>query len=338
MNARAKSTAITAHQSFLKDLYGESNRERSSDYLFGYLCRSAAYLGKNVFLKKQEDQHFLRTISWLLAIANYFGLDAQLCLFSRFPTICPYCLTSPCTCFKTNKSPVDYLPAYKIQKELKAKYKVLEHTMDEHEWSFDKGIKLLTTVYPNNEVIWHHAGPWHLFAKLQEEVGELHEAISKYEARKKPIQPVGEEIADTLAWLLGAWGIVYPDRSLDEAFINYYYDNCPVCTECPCVCLDRADRAAELVDVKLLQTLEELLGKLEVLLPDASESLNELRKSVSAAAKEQSEPITVHALKNTKSTLSQLRDGLTAADDIGQRGLSIINSIIALIEKIPWLG
>ena len=330
MKIRIKPKSIHECQDYLYGLYGPANSNRSSDYLYGYLSRSAAYLGKNLSLKKAEDQHFLRALSWLFSIASYYDLDLQQCLFSRFPKICPYCLTAPCICFRTNKQPISYIPAYKTQEELNAKYKVLENSM--HDWSLTSAVTILAKIYPNNEVIWHHAGPWHLLAKMQEEIGELHEAISKFASAEKPKSAIGEELADTFAWLLSAWGIVFPNRSFDDALIDYYQHDCPVCRRYPCSCNDRADRAAELVDPRVLDTIRTHLDELEAVLPGAAESLQDLKKSVSAAYASQSEPTTLHALKETKGTLERIKDGV----DIGDKSFSIITKIIKLIEMTPW--
>lgn len=333
MKISPRPKTIQEYQNYLLRLYGDSNKERGSDYLYGYLSRSTAYLGKNLSVEKATDQHFFRSLSWLYALANFYELDLQTSLFSRFPDICPYCITTPCICFRTKKSPAKPKAAYKIKEEIDAKYNVLARST--HDWSLGSAIKKLSIIYPNNEVIWHHAGPWYLIAKMQEEVGELHEAISKYEIGRKPKSAISEELSDTFAWLLSAWGIVFRGRSIDDAFLDYFDNDCPVCTSFPCKCSERADRAAELVDLKTLENIQDNLGKLEDILPTANESLRELKKSIAAATADQSEPTTVHALKETKGTLKKIRDGLSTADDIGKKGVSIINSIFQLLDKIP---
>jgi NTP pyrophosphatase (non-canonical NTP hydrolase) len=201
-----------------------------------------------------------------------------------------------------------------------------------HNWSLSNAVSVLAKVYPNNEIIWHHAGPWHLLAKMQEEIGELHEAISKFSSSRKPKSAIGEELADACAWVLSAWGIVFPNRSLDDALIDYYQHDCPVCRRFPCSCTDRSDRAAELVDPRVLDAIRSHLDELEDVLPSAAASLVELKKSVLAASASQSEPITVHALKETKGTLDRIKTGV----DIGDKGLSIIAKIVKLVDTIPW--
>lgn len=277
----------------------------------------------------------MRALSWLFSIANYYERDLQKCLFSRFPSICPYCLTSPCICFKTKKQPVSYIPAYKASKERNDRFSVFTNT--NRDWSLSSAISTLAKIYPNNEIIWHHAGPWYLVAKMQEEVGELHEAISKFASGEKSISAIEEELADTFAWILSAWNIAFPSRSLDDAMVDYYYQDCPVCTKFPCSCIDRADRAAELIDPRVLDKIRSSLEELERALPAAGESLSQLRKSVAAAAAaDQSEPTTVHALRETKGALTKIKEGISATDDVAQKSISIINSINKMIEMLPW--
>lgn len=334
MKTRTTPQSIKEFQAYMDELYGKVNADRSSDYLYGYLSRSVAYLGKNLAQNKADNQHFFRALSWLFSIANYYELDLQKCLFSRFPTICPYCLTRNCICFKTKKQPASYLPAYKASKERSEKYTVFCN--NNRDWSMSNAVNTLSSIYPNNEIVWHHAGPWYLIAKMAEEVGELHEAMSKFASNQKPISAIEEELADTFAWILSAWSIVFPSRSLDDAFVDYYYQDCPVCTNFPCSCIDRADRAAELIDPRILEKIRSSLEELERTLPAAGESLAQLRKSVAAAAADQSEPTTVHALKETKGALTKIKDGISTTDDIAQKSISIINSINKMIEMLPW--
>lgn len=334
MKTQSTPQSITEFQAYLAELYGEANQKRSSDYLYGYLSRSVAYLGKNLAKNKVDEQHFMRVLSWLFALANYYDRDLQKCLFSRFPSICLYCLTSPCICFKTKKQPVNYIPAYKASKERIDKFAVFSNT--NRDWSLSSAISTLAKIYPNNEIIWHHAGPWYLVAKMQEEVGELHEAISKFASGKKTISAIEGELADTFAWVLSAWNIVFPDRSLDDAMVSYYYQDCPVCTKLPCSCTDRADRAAELIDPRVLNKIKSSLEELERMLPAAGESLSQLKQSVAAAVADQNESTTLHALREAKGALTKIKGGINTADDLAQKSVSIINSIHKLLE-IPWL-
>ena len=335
MNSAPPPKIISEYQQYLKELYGASNAKRGSDYIYGYLSRSFAYLGKNIAINQASNEDFFRSLSWLLAFANLYEINMQQTLYSRFPGICPYCLTSPCQCFRTQKQPVKYIPAYKAKEEMDAKYTILAGS--NHDWSLSNAIATLSTIYPNNEVVFHHAGPWHLIAKMQEEIGEVHEAASKFAKGSKTVHAIGEELSDALAWLLGAWGIVCRDRSMDDCFIDYYINDCPVCTSFPCVCADRAERPAELIDIETLRTIERSIKGLEDVLPEAKNLLQEIKKSVEVAAQDQSEPTTVHALKEVKGALEEIKGTVSTVDETGKKALSIINTITQLIDKIPWI-
>lgn len=334
MKAHPTPQSINEFQTYMAGLYGQVNSKRTIDYLYGYLSRSVAYLGKNLAQNKVEDQHFMRALSWLFSVANYYDLKLQNCLFSRFPSICPYCLTSPCICFKTKKQPASFIPAYKASKERVERFSVFTNT--NRDWSLSSATSTLAKIYPNNEIIWHHAGPWYLVAKMQEEIGELHEAMSKFASGEKSISTIEEELADTFAWILSAWSITCPSRSLDDAMVDYYYQGCAVCKKYPCICKDRADRSAELIDPRDLEMIRVSLEELEKTLPAAGESLSQLQKSIAAAISDQSEPTTLHALRETKGTLTKIKDGINATDDLTQKGISIINSIHKIIEMLPW--
>lgn len=328
-----KASSVADIQSHIRELYPNSNV--SIDYLYGYLAQTIGYLCKNISLGKIKPEHFVRPISWLIALSNKLDIDISDTFMKRFPRFCPYCLANPCICFKTKKSPVSYIPAYKVQDELYWNYNTYKQSI--RMLTFDECINSINKIYPSNEIVWHYAGPWHHFVKMQEEVSEIHEAIAKYSIGKKKIEAVGEEIADTLAWILGAWAILNPSISLDSVIIDYYLNGCPVCNKEPCKCELRSNRAAELIDIEQFNQINIQLAELKKLLPSKSHEIGELQKSIDTAISSQSEPVVVQAAKQTKVNLGSIKDTLTTADDIGKKANSIVVSILSILSKLSFL-
>lgn len=322
---------IQGVQSYFGALY--ANDDNSIDYIYGYAARTVGYLCKNISYEKAESIHFIRPISWLFALSNNLNIDVCKTYAQRFPKCCPYCISSPCICFKTGKMPESYIPAYKVKQELDTKYNITyQRNIDD--LTLDECVERINEIYPSNEIVWRYAGPWHHFVKMQEEVSEIHEAFSKYAAGTKPIEAVGDEIADTLAWIFGAWNIVFPNRSLDEEIINYYINGCPVCKKAPCECKPHSDRAAELIDVDKISLISIELSKLLEILPSHKEEITELQSSLSSAITTQNEPVTVQAIKQTKESLNAINDTVTTLDGIGKKTSSIITTILAIIAKL----
>jgi hypothetical protein len=322
--------SISDSQNFLDMMF--PNDDHSEDYLFGYFSRYTGYLCKRIWQNSVSEQDFIRAISWIFAICSKADISLENSFLQRFPSVCPYCITSPCQCLETKKSPIARIPAYKIQEELEAQALVLKNAgtiMD-----FDTAINILSRVYPNNKVIWSYGGPWRHLVKIQEETSEVHEALCGVLEGKLPKSLLGEEVADTLAWILSAWNIVYPDKSLNERFIMYYQRGCPVCSKSVCGCPKRAERSSAFISSDILNEISKQVAELSTLLLDHDEELLDLQKSLRAASSEQSEPVASSAVKQTKDTMTKLEEGLEATDRNAKRAFSIFSSISKLLDGL----
>lgn len=325
----SKINLIKDSQVFLHELYGEVNKEREWDYLIGFLNRTSSYLCKKVVEKKQTAAHFVKPLSWLFEIASKFNIDVDESFFKKYPLICPYCMTKPCLCFKTNKQPYKDIPAYEIEENMISKYLRLDE--ENFTKDFESACKNIFELYPNNEVIWHYAGPWYQFVKLFEEIGELHEAISRYEKGIYEKGAIEGEIADVFAWLLSLWITVYPEKNLQSVLIDYYYKGCPVCKNNPCCCKDRSNRIGELIDLENFREIGQYLVTLSDHIPiDHKEKIVKMVKSIDSVLKTQKEAVANAAITQTKHELSKLRETLPALD---KKGDSLFNTLTKLMGQ-----
>ncbi|HWM90678.1 MAG TPA: hypothetical protein VN493_07930 [Thermoanaerobaculia bacterium] len=323
---------IAAYQSFLGRLYGEVNKDLSWEYIFGYLCRSVGYLCKNIADNKPSEKDMLRALSWLLAFSNQVKGDAQKSLIDKYPGLCPYCIEQTCVCFRTGKQPSRYTPAYEVKEKLEG-YRNHQRTQQNKPLNLDLAVDIISKIYPNNEVIWRYAGPWHLFAKLQEETAELHEAMAGFVRKIKPFDVVSQEMADVFAWLLASWGILFREKSLDGEFISYYLDGCPVCRRNPCKCQPYNSRPEGLIDVVTLKEIKHHLEELTKLLPESQALLGDAIQSVTVAAETQDEAIARLSVSQTTDKLEEFKKKITTADEIGKKSFSLVNTILSLADK-----
>lgn len=319
-------------QNFLKSLY--PNNHLDIDYIYGYTARNASYLCKKITLGNQTKEDFVKSISWLLAIANKLEIDTQNSIIKRFPGVCPYCIASPCICFRTRKSPVDYIPAYKAKEELL--YKFQAQKSGRENYRFDDFIRDIQTIYPNNEIVWEYGGPWRHLVKVQEEVAELHEAFSHYISKRKPLESVSDELADSLAWICSGWGILFSDISLDEHFIDYYYEDCPVCHNHPCSCQPRMDRISQLIDPLRIQEIEVSLKELFDVLNMHDPEIEDLKRSLAIARETYDEPVARRAIATTKRRLRIIADSVSSADENGRKISSMVESVMRIIDLLPF--
>ncbi len=332
MNTATGISRIRGAQSFVANLY--PNEDRTIDYIYGYLARNSGYLCKHIWQKKVTTDDFMKVISWLFAICEKMDIDLEDAYISRFPGVCPYCITSPCDCRNTKKSPVSYVPAYKIEEELNAKANVFRNTSVNI--TFDFVYKQSDDIYPNNQIIWEYGGPWRHLVKIQEEISEIHEAISGVINTKMPKSLLGDEDADAFAWVMSAWRITFIDRSFHDDFISYYYKGCPVCFGNPCECSKRAERAAEFIDPSVFAELRENMQLLtdEIGLKDSE--IDELKNSLKAAENNQSEPIARGAVEQARKGLDKIESSVNFAERNSKKAATIVTAISQILSKLPF--
>lgn len=316
---------MKSFQKSLQDLYGNVNKDLTPEYIYGYLTRTAGYLFRNIVRNITREEDLIKSISWLFAFASKFDIDIQESFISRYPEACSHCIESTCVCFKTGKKPLAYKSAGRIEKELYEKYlRILNLGKS---ITFDYATSIIATVYPNNAIIWHYAGPWYHFSKLQEEIAELHEAMSGVSKGEKDKRAIAGETSDVLAWLLGIWHIKFSPKSFDEEFESYYRAGCPVCHERICICLPYSSRPYGLVDFKILAEIKQGLEVLYAEIPkNYQKDIRELIESVSVAIDKQNEPLAETSIKEISNKLPLLST-LTGTNAT----LSIINNLHTLV-------
>jgi len=324
---------IRFYQGYIKDLYLGINKERSFEDLYCYLDRTAGYLGKAILLKTQDSKKFILPISWLFSLATNLNIDLEDAFLRKYPGICPYCLEVHCVCYKTGKMPLRHIPAYKMKQEASFHYESMTNTGKI--FNLDASVKNIMEIFTVNEAIWHFAGAWHHIAKIHEEISEIHEAYSSYKKGEKPIGSVAEEFADVFAWMIGAWGILYQDqdKSLDEVFVDYYFEGCPLCKSSPCKCDLYDSRPDSLIDFKRLAIVKENLDTLASALPKYQEDISELIKSYDYVLETQNAPMAKVSVSQTKAKLEKIKE-LVSKNGVDLKSLSIINTIIDISETI----
>lgn len=323
--------SIYLFQQRLEKLYQKANKGLATEYIYSYLCRTVGYLCKQVGNKKACHEDFIRPIAWTFAFASKVGCDLGTSFFKKYPACCPNCVETPCVCLKTGKKPSSEMPAYKVQEELEGKYHTLINS--KVPLDFQRARVLITSIYPNNEVIWHYAGPWHHFAKLHEEVAEIHEAFSAFSKGEKPIGAVSEELANLLAWLIGAWHIGLKPKSMDWELLDYYQKGCPVCHAASCMCKPYSGRPDRLVDSKLLESLKARLLELQSVIPCAKDDIAELARSASVAVDTKSDVTGRLLLAQIQFKLERIRRDVPPDEADGKTGLLLIATILNLIER-----
>jgi hypothetical protein len=319
-------------QKYIALLY--PNEDRDASYVFGYAVRHIGYLSKALTQRKAPLTEFIRSISWLFALANKLNVDIEEAVLNRYPGVCPYCLSQRCVCAQTGKKPHRPIPAYKVSEELfylAQPYLRNRHTLQ----TLASGI---TEVYPNNLTTWDAIGAWKHTSKFSEELAEIHEAFSKYFAKTKPHSAVAEEFADLFAWLLTAWRISLPHVDIDEAFITYYQNGCPVCArQKNCTCAKFADLSSNLVDPVAIHQLKDAFIALVKELGIADEDVAEIEKSLKSAAESQSEPVARTAVEQAKSKVAEIEKILESGAKNTKNAGAIVSTFYKILESVGFV-
>lgn len=334
-NIEPKPSSVKEIQSYLASVYDEVNERHSMEYVFSYLYRNAAYLSRVIGEKGEPKNNFVKTYSWLFALSSKLNIDLEDCFLQKYPDVCPYCLYKPCVCIKTGKKPVSYIPEWKASEEIQMQYRVTRSANPKLE--IDKAVERVNDLYPGNKHIWNAAGPTFQFFRVLEELGEVHEAYTGFVKGTRKKENIGEELADVFAWLLSTWGIVYPSLSLNDEFIGYYYEGCPVCNNSRCECPDHSDRGERLVELEELNKFRVKVEELIELAPAYKEKLDAIVGSLDAVGESKSTTGAVRTVNQAKVILEGINSSVGTVDESAKKVSSIVATLMSMAEKFGWM-
>tara|TARA_X000001388_G_scaffold74617_1_gene67939 strand:- start:17 stop:544 length:528 start_codon:yes stop_codon:yes gene_type:complete len=174
---------------------------------------------------------------------------------------------------------------------------------------------------------------------MQEELAEVHEAATRFYSKRKELSAVAEEFADLLAWVLSAWKITYPNDSFDEAFISFYLAGCPVCgLHAKCECQQFSDKSSQLVEPDKLRDLEALFLALVREVGATGADVEEVQKSLSAAAETQSEPVARSAVLEVHKKTKEIENAVDRGAKNARNITTIVQALGKAFENFPFLG
>lgn len=214
----SKGDSISDLQEISYQIYGVKDDKIYSIFellsnLEKFTMRALKGIRKNDIEKTRIN--FLIAVSWLMAVANRLHIDIEKAVWKRFPNVCSYCGTCPCSCKKTK---VDKRKKIRQDGSLKPK-------------SFRGFQDLFEGIYPSSSRNLTDAG-----IHLAEELGELSEAIHNYLGShlQKKFASIEYELADYLSCAFGLANSAGID--LEKELRNKYSNNCHVCHNAPCTC------------------------------------------------------------------------------------------------------
>lgn len=156
-------------------------------------------------------------MAWTISLCNLLGQDLDRLLAAKFPGVCIYCASKPCSCQPDRKGP----PHRDLH---------FQEVLTLDEWQ-----TLLDEIYGRAD---RHDDPHYLASKATEEANEI-DSVSAGGLDKK--HEMVDEIVDLVSWLLALANRL--GFRLEERLLKRYKDfKCPSCkrTRCDCTSVEIA--------------------------------------------------------------------------------------------------
>jgi NTP pyrophosphatase (non-canonical NTP hydrolase) len=210
--------SIKHFQDFVNEVYGRPNDLHYDlmDMLSNierFAMRGLKGIRKNDM--KRARFNLLISLSWFTSTLNRLHINLEDILFRRFPYLCSYCGSCPCTC-KENK--VDE------RADVIVDYSKKPATIEGFQAMFEK-------IYPHDKRTLDHAG-----VHLAEELGEFSEALLAYrgEHNDRYLINVAAESSDVFSCFASVFNSL--GLSLAKELSVLFSKNCHECKQAPCVC------------------------------------------------------------------------------------------------------
>lgn len=335
---------ISTIQNTLKSIYNKRNSSINNgfEYAFSFLVRKVSYLQRAVNDSDSSSikNQIIKSLSWLFSLANLEGINIENSFRRKYPSVCPYCISSSCVCGVTNKTAKDGAYYEKAKENLSALYQA-QVSVSQYV-SLDRAVSIIMDIYPSNALVWKTHGGMFIFSKLLEEMGEVHEAYSRLkkphgkENREKLIHNLQEEFADVFVWLLSIWFITQGKRSITTAFNSYYEMGCPVCCKMECECDSYSDRKPIDSEKEKLLELRENIQKLKDEMNSSNAEVDVIMQktlsSIDVALNEDTNLSIKSAIADTKSKMNDLSSLVQKTEVTSSSVSKIIENILNIVN------
>lgn len=213
-----RDTTINGCQEFIQEVYGLNNdRYFSTEDMLTQIQRFTMRGLKGVRKKDQEKikLNLLVAFSWFMSLLNQLHIEIEEEVWQRFPYLCSYCATFPCSCEQKHPE-----KRQKVVGDENKRPKTLE--------GFQKMFKEL---YPSEHRTLEDAG-----VHLAEELGEFSEAILFYRGQHNDsdFENITIEAADLFSCYLSVFDSA--GINMAEELAKMFSENCHACKKNPCEC------------------------------------------------------------------------------------------------------
>lgn len=218
MAALTPEMSIPQYQQFIREVYGMPNDRHFELGEMASNIQRFAMRGLKGIRKAdaaKTKQNLLISMSWFTSSLNRLHVDLEEEVWERFPYLCSYCGSRPCSCKARN---VEERLSVPVVQSLKPK-------------ALAGFQKMFSEIYPPSTRSLEHAG-----VHLAEEVGEFSEALHGYrsERTEEDFKNVRVEAADYFSCVVGVFNSLGADMA--EELCRMFPSNCHECGYAPCRC------------------------------------------------------------------------------------------------------
>ncbi|HDZ54845.1 MAG TPA: hypothetical protein ENI19_00570 [Candidatus Nealsonbacteria bacterium] len=211
-------TTINEYQDFVQKVYRLPNDRFFSSW--DMLTNIERFITRGLKGIRKEDRdktkvNLLISFSWLMSMMNQFHIGLENEVWKRFPYLCSYCASCPCSC-KKNK--VGKRQKVFVDEEKRPK------TLKDFQVMFSE-------IYPSETRTLEHVG-----IHLAEEIGEFAEAILAYRGghKEEDFNNIPLEAADLFSCFMGVFNSI--EESMAKELSIMFSNNCYMCKNAPCTC------------------------------------------------------------------------------------------------------
>jgi len=211
-------TTIGQYQEFTQAVYGRPNDLHwDLPDMLSNIERFAMRALKGIRKGDREKTrlNLIISMSWFMSTLNRLHIDLEQEVWNRFPYLCSYCASSPCSCKEEKVQARRPAPVDESRKPA---------TLEEFQAMFE-------AVYPPESRTLDHAG-----VHLAEELGEFSEALLAYRGghQEEQLKAIVTEAADVFSCFMGVFNSLglRLAKELSETFV----ENCHECRKAPCEC------------------------------------------------------------------------------------------------------
>lgn len=209
---------LKEYQSFVKEVYGLPNDRCFNTWdmisnMERFIMRGLKGIRKGD--KEKIKINVLIAMSWFMSIMNQLHIDIEDEVWKRFPYLCSYCASCPCSC---GEKKIETRQSVPIDESKRPK------TMGDFQ-------QMLERIYPPEKRTLDHAG-----VHMAEEVGEFSEAMLTFRGRHREgdFKNVKLEAADLFTNILGVFNSLNMSAAKELSLL--FHENCHICHNAPCIC------------------------------------------------------------------------------------------------------